>query len=408
MIRIVFIFGFILLMAQSLKGETPRQPVLLNMDILHEIKVEPIISDPKLGLGIANLTQNHLKHVSYLAHTKYKRCGGFEALELSASELASSEGQALLYSLEKRAQKESHIKNFVSFVAPSDVQEKPDVTKALEQIDASRIALDVAWLSSYETRYHRAPTKNDHVYDFKERLEMWAETSKLPIEIELIEHNRTDQLTVMFRIEGKDRPEETVVLGGHLDSINSGWGSLAPGADDNASGSASLLEALRVLLQQVQPERTIEFFWYAGEESGLLGSAEIAKHYKEQEIDVIGALQLDMTSFPGSGANTFAFITDYTSAWLTQYLDDLNTVYVGAKAKRSKCGYGCSDHASWYRQGFPSAFPHEASFQDSNHNIHTTEDVIENGLDFNHASIFAELALAFAMDLANSTGREPN
>ena len=124
--------------------------------------------------------------------------------------------------------------------------------------------------------------------------------------------------------------DEIVVLGAHHDSINQSWGETrAPGADDNASGSSNLFEALRILASQGRAARTIEFFWYAGEESGLLGSAEIARDYAARKKNVVGVLQLDMTLFPGDGEFVLGSMTDFTSPALRAWFAELNKTYMG-------------------------------------------------------------------------------
>lgn len=82
------------------------------------------------------------------------------------------------------------------------------------------------------------------------------------------------------RLRGSDQDGEVVVLGAHLDHVGSnffaeayGGGTIAthPGADDNASGSAALLEVAEALAGS-QPKEDILFLWFTGEELGLLGS----------------------------------------------------------------------------------------------------------------------------------------
>ncbi len=146
--------------------------------------------------------------------------------------------------------------------------------------------------------------------------------------------------------------------------------------------------------------------WYAGEESGLLGSAEIAQTYKQKNANVVGVLQLDMTLFAGDGEFTLGSMTDYTSVFLRNLLVELNRLYVNAKIIESKCGYSCSDHASWYRQGFPTLMPFEATMEKMNNQIHTTNDVINSSSNFRHSAMFSKIAIAFAMELGNSNLHE--
>jgi len=79
---------------------------------------------------------------------------------------------------------------------------------------------------------------------------------------------------VVAWLPGKKHPERLVVIGGHLDSISlRGSDSVAPGADDDASGIATLTEVARVLLaSDFRPARTEKLMAYAAEEVGLRGS----------------------------------------------------------------------------------------------------------------------------------------
>ena len=117
-------------------------------------------------------------------------------------------------------------------------------------------------------------------------------------------------------------------------------------------------------------------------------------------------MQLDMTGFSGSGEFNIGNITDFTSPWLQQILHTLNNHYINAVVHEDKCGYGCSDHASWFRQGFDTVFPIEAKFRESNKKIHSSRDTMDL-LNFKHSLTFSKLALSFAMELANSELRKP-
>ncbi|WP_291139863.1 M20/M25/M40 family metallo-hydrolase [Dokdonella sp.] len=112
------------------------------------------------------------------------------------------------------------------------------------------------------------------------------------------------QPSVILTIQGTTLPNEVVVLGGHLDSINHVDNlppatERAPGADDDASGIASLTEILRVAMaSNFRPQRTVKFMGYAAEEVGLNGSQAIAQSFQADGVNVVGALQLDMTNLP--------------------------------------------------------------------------------------------------------------
>ena len=177
----------------------------------------------------------------------------------------------------------------------------------------------------------------------------------------------------------------------------------APGADDDASGVASLTEVIRVLLAgNYQPRRTIKFMAYAAEEVGLRGSADIAKRFKQQQAKVVGALQLDMTNYQGDAQDIFLF-TDYTNAAQNTFLANLAKTYLPSlKVGYSQCGYACSDHASWNAQGYAASFPFESSFDNSNPYIHSRNDTLaSSGNQAKHALKFSQLALAYAVELGS-------
>lgn len=381
-------------------------PVLADVSILEEIGVKPLAIEPSTKVGYARLTDEQRARLTHVAHD-HKKCGGYEALEEEATTASHFVVKNAFGQLAAReAKRRSFVPQQRMFQA---VQANPKISTAVGQVSETNLKATVTFMSSFEDRFNRGSAPNKSVEALKARIEDTVKGAKLPVTIEFIGHKSTPQKSIRARIEGSTRPNEVVVLGGHLDSINQDWmgPKTAPGADDNASGSANLLEALRIVANQEQPQRSIEFFWYAGEESGLLGSAEIAKDYAAKKRDVIGVLQLDMTLFPGNGEFILGSMTDFTSAWMRSYFTQLNELYIKARIVEDKCGYGCSDHASWDRQGFPTLMPFEATMRSMNDNIHTARDVIDSNSNWAHSAMFSKVAVALALDLGNSTLREP-
>ncbi len=386
-------------------GMRGRVRVLADHALLRKSGARILQFEPETGVALGELDSFSRARLQLWAHREGK-CGGFEALPQSPFRSASDDAQLLLElrDLQKRDQKWQ-----VQSKAALQLESRPEIVRALPLVDASQLKTWVSWLSSFNSRVHTASDPNVHVEQLRSKLVDLLAVAKLPATVDLVGHRATRQKSIRVRLPGSVRPDETVVLGAHLDSINQDWfgSGKAPGADDNASGSANLLEALRVLLQQGQPERSVELFWYAGEEGGLLGSAEIAAQYKAAKRKVVGVLQLDMTLYPGDGAFVLGSMTDFTSPWMRQYLSELNRLYLGAKIIEDQCGYGCSDHASWHRSGYAAIMPFEATFDRMNSNLHTPKDVIDSASHFEHSAMFSRLAVAIAMDLGNSTLTPP-
>jgi len=99
---------------------------------------------------------------------------------------------------------------------------------------------------------------------------------------------------LIVTIPGKTKPQEEVILSAHLDSISPIPYENAPGAEDNGSGSAALMEAARVMADQAY-QRTIRIIWFSGEEQGLIGSQAYLADHPFQNI--VGVINLDMYGY---------------------------------------------------------------------------------------------------------------
>ena len=217
------------------------------------------------------------------------------------------------------------------------------------------------------------------------------------------------QNSIIATLPGKSK--KTVVIGAHQDSINLFFPSLlaAPGADDDGSGTVTILEALRVLLKDEtivkgHQNNTVEFHWYSAEEGGLLGSQAIFSSYEKAGRDVKAMLQQDMTGYvqktlDAGEQESVGVITDFVDPGLTEFIKEVITTYCDIPYILTKCGYACSDHASASKAGYPSAFVIESDFKYSDSKIHTTEDKIEF-LSFDHMLQHAKLTLGLAYELA--------
>lgn len=90
-------------------------------------------------------------------------------------------------------------------------------------------------------------------------------------------------MNVVGMIEGNDSllKDEYLIVGAHLDHVGSQVGLLFPGANDNASGSAAVLEIAKAFVRHdVKPKRSVVFVLFAGEEQGLLGSKHFVENLK--------------------------------------------------------------------------------------------------------------------------------
>ncbi|QUC17532.1 uncharacterized protein UV8b_01773 [Ustilaginoidea virens] len=194
------------------------------------------------------------------------------------------------------------------------------------------------------------------------------------ITVKQFRHSSFNQRSIIAQLPGNS--SDLVVVGAHLDSVTKTLNGRSPGAEDDGSGTVVILEALRVLAQSgLRPNNTIEFHWYAAEEAGLLGSADVWANYKTSRKSVISYLNQDMAGYSSSG--TPAVYQDYVSPALTRYVTTLIKEYLGITPNTSSCGYACSDHASARANGFPAAFVADDVFSNASPYIHSAEDTYD-------------------------------
>lgn len=331
-----------------------------------------------------------LPSLSELTHEAHDRCAGFM--------LHDSEAEALEAMRAPSLQKQ--------VVAGANRIDNGETVQALlGAIKEAEVLATVKKLASYPTRHHASPTGIEAVSWIRDT---WAALGKgrSDVTVALVNHTRTKQPSVSLTIRGSKLPDEHIILGGHLDSIGGRTATAnAPGADDNASGIATLTEIARVALSLgYVPERSVTFYGYAAEEVGLVGSGEIAAAAKTAGKKVVGVMQLDMTNYNRSASPYIGIMTDYTDASLNQFTQKLIETYVKVPWKTDKCGYACSDHASWSQRGYPAIMPHESNMADDNKRIHTANDTLavsNNGVT--HTMNFVKLGVAYVGEMAKGT-----
>jgi len=150
-------------------------------------------------------------------------------------------------------------------------------------------------------------------------------------------------VNVVATKQGAARPEEIVVVGAHYDSVPG-----SPGANDNASGVAVVLEAARVLAATPTP-RTIQFVLFAAEELGLFGSVAFAD---ERRRGVVAMINIDMV---GWGSTLMAGNSPGRDETMVNAAVEVART-LGILVNRFR--HAGSDHASFERVGIPAVFLH--------------------------------------------------
>lgn len=174
---------------------------------------------------------------------------------------------------------------------------------------------------------------------------------------------------VLAKIEGSEFPDQQYIICGHYDDMPSG--SLAPGADDNASGTVAVLEAARILADQ-SPKYTIIFALWDEEEYGLIGSEYYAEEAADNGDDILGVINLDMIAWESEGDFMVSITNNEISNDFTMDFVDIMNLYE-PEMENNFITSTASDHASFWNEGYPALLLIE-DMDDFNEYYHTTAD----------------------------------
>ena len=290
---------------------------------------------------------------------------------------------------------------------PAVIQENERVRSLIDQVSVDSLTGFIEHLQSYHTRRWDSQMVyqvQDWLYDYYFQQ---AYDSVFLHDFQVIYHDTLYETSdnVIAVKKGMLYPDEYVVCGAHYDSYTKDPGLpdllRAPGADDNASGVAGILETAR-LLSRCSFERSVVFCNFAAEEIGLKGSEAYAQDCAAQRMDIVGYFNLDMIGYleEGSDIKVNLLYTGQDSLF-ADYVFDLSYVYFpGMPIYQSWLQWGDSDYSSFNRSGYPAVH----TFEDTHHCspfIHTTDDILGvsvNSMD--QVKRFTELNVGLVATLA--------
>jgi hypothetical protein len=307
------------------------------------------------------------------------------------------------------------IANIVNDVSPDDIEE--NIYELQENMD-----LDPPY-TPYRSRYCLRVKETDDLSDdacdnAAEYIFSKFEEYGLGAEYDLFSHSIPGQghyqmRNVMATLPGKGMDNQKIfVICGHYDSINDSidpedavstntllnWKTVpAPGAIDNASGVAAVLEAARIL-SRYDFNSAIKFITFSGEELGMLGSMHYAKMAAERGEQITGVLNLDAIGY-NPDVPAIDIYTNLGSEWLAEVLLSVQGRYnigplILSKVVKPDMVY--SDHAPFWQNGYSAIFCTSGSGPFK----HTAEDTIDK-LSIGLVTTTAQAAIATLASLAN-------
>jgi hypothetical protein len=270
---------------------------------------------------------------------------------------------------------------------------RPDADTLIERLIA-RVSQDsirkqIQRLQDFRTRYTPAEScraAEQYVFDYFTALGL----DSVELDTWYVEGERN----VVGTIVGRRNPEKVAIICGHMDCTSENPNSYAPGAEDNASGTAMALEAARVLAGE-DLDQTVKFIAFTGEEQGLVGSYHYAETMRNINAYITGALNFDMIAWPGGqfGVAIFCDSASYGLAELEGHMAELYTTLDHAVVVGS---YG-SDQLSFQAYGYPATAG--AEYGSGYPYYHTTGDTIGN-LSMPLAAEVARMGIAGLVTMA--------
>src|SRR3990167_5616666 len=165
------------------------------------------------------------------------------------------------------------------------------IKKAIQQVNIKNVEKTISYLQGFGNR---------RVWEKQWEAARWTadELKKSGMEVDLQQYEFKGRLwlNVVAKVEGRNKTDEIIIAVAHLDSISDNPEGIAPGADDNASGVAVLMETARIL-KNMPVDRTIIFCFFTNEETGTAGSKNYVKQLRKGSNHVLAVINLDILGY---------------------------------------------------------------------------------------------------------------
>jgi hypothetical protein len=182
-------------------------------------------------------------------------------------------------------------------------------------ISAENIQRDIRIVQSFGNR-----TTWEKQWQTARWLEKTLQSSGISVRLQTYEYKGKSWPNVIAELPGKDHTGQKIIAMAHLDSINDNDGSAeAPGADDNGSGMAIILELARNL-RHVALDRTVMLCIFSNEEQGLAGSSTFVKEQKKSGTDIKAVINLDTLGYNRPSSPYYFDATTSLESWKKRYV----------------------------------------------------------------------------------------
>jgi hypothetical protein len=280
--------------------------------------------------------------------------------------------------------------------APPVAQPANDlVAEITGRISADNLRGLVQALQDFETRYVSTTgcaAAAQFIYNYYQALGLDVRFQDVQYSEDAVSRN------VIAELPGRVYPEDVLIICGHYDSISDEATVLAPGADDNASGTAMVMEAARILTR-FPLDFTVRFVAFTAEEIGLFGSRVYSAEARAHRENIIAVINLDMIAYPDELPEDLEIIVNPASEWLAAKFLGVCGTYGLVDANRVvDPSIIYSDHSPFWDQGYSALLAIE-DYPVQNPYYHGISDTIDT-LNSEFFSDSARAALAVLAEMA--------
>ncbi|MCQ2318417.1 MAG: M28 family peptidase [Bacteroidales bacterium] len=288
---------------------------------------------------------------------------------------------------------------------PVITEENLVIREMMNQVDMDSLEATVQFLQDYGERMFNGT----HIAQAREWVKGRMEALGLETEVQEFHVNSWMGSATCYNLIGIQRgtlyPDTYVVCGSHYDSFSYesySHSGLCPGADDNATGTAAVLESARILTQY-EFEYSIIYCVFSAEECGLYGSEAYADRCASEGMEILGYFNNDMNGYlnPGDEIHIDCIYPNSVEPIGAYYMNVGSVYFPEMQIQHVNLDYGDSDHTSFNNVGYMGIYP----FEDVNHKspyIHTSEDLIGNSVNsFEMSQRYTQMNIGCLTELAN-------
>ena len=294
---------------------------------------------------------------------------------------------------------------------PVVTEVNPTIREMLDQVNMDSLEATVQHLQDYQSRIWNSNNAFDASDWIAGRMQaLGLEVEQQPFYANTWMGSGQAAPNVIGIQRGTLYPDTYVVCGSHFDSFSFEamyGGGTAPGADDNATGVASVLESARIMTQY-EFEYSIIYCAYGCEEMGLYGSEAYASRCQEQGMEIIGYFNNDMNGYLyGDQIHIDCIYPNSVEPIGTYYMNVGEVYYPELPIRHVNFNEGDSDHTSFNNHGYMGIYPFE-DYENYSPYIHTPNDLIGTSVNsFEMGQQYCQMNIACLAEIANPVGDTP-